>query len=307
MYAHCLFCTSALGHNESIEHFPVGRRLAYDPVKGRLWVICRTCEQWNLTPLEVRWEAIEQAESLYRQSRLRIATENIGLAQLSEGLELVRIGTPPKLELAGWRYGDQFGRRRRKYFARTGIGMVIAGLPMLGWMGAAVSLAGSGLVLTHSVASMIRSRRDATVPTVFIPDEAGKLLPLSLRDTWTAKLVPNRATGEWYLSVQHRRLDSAHAQTRLSRWGGLDQAPDPVKLQGDVALRALATVLPHANMMGATRGKIHEAVRVIETASNVHQLVYKAAETQTRWSTSGSTPITGLPVQLRLAMENGAA
>lgn len=174
---------------------------------------------------------------------------------------------------------------------------------MLGWLGAAVSLGGSGLVLTNTVVSLIQSRRQAKVPTVFFPDEAGKLLPLSLRDTWTAKLVPYRATGEWYLSVQHRRLDSAHAQTRLSRWVGLDQAPDPVKLRGDVALRALATLLPHANTTGATRRKIHEAVRVIEASSNVHQLVYKAAETQTRWSTSGSNPITGLPAQLRLAME----
>jgi len=181
--------------------------------------------------------------------------------------------------------------------------MVIAGLPMLGWMGAAVSIAGSGLVLTHSVASIIRSRRDVRVPRVFFPDEAGNLLPLSVHDAWSAKLVPYRAAGEWYLSGQHRRLDSTHAQTRSSRWVGLDQAPDPVKLRGDVALRALATLLPHANMMGATRRKIHEAVRVIETSSSVHQLMYKAVETQTRWSTAGSTPITGLPAQLRLAME----
>lgn len=62
----CLFCLQRLGNNEAIEHFPVGRRLAFDPAKGRLWVVCRKCERWNLTPLEERWEAIEECERAMR-------------------------------------------------------------------------------------------------------------------------------------------------------------------------------------------------------------------------------------------------
>ncbi|MEP6766785.1 MAG: hypothetical protein ABJB66_20890, partial [Gemmatimonadaceae bacterium] len=85
MYASCLFCNSALGSNESIEHFPVGRRLAFDAAKGRLWVVCTTCARWNLTPLEERWESIEEAERAYRDTRKRVTTENIGLARLNDG------------------------------------------------------------------------------------------------------------------------------------------------------------------------------------------------------------------------------
>ncbi len=40
VYTTCLFCNGALGTNEVIEHFPVGRRLAFDSAKGRLWVVC---------------------------------------------------------------------------------------------------------------------------------------------------------------------------------------------------------------------------------------------------------------------------
>src|SRR5688500_1795019 len=65
VYATCLFCHAPLGRNETLESFPVGRRLAYDAERGRLWVVCRRCERWNLTPLEERWEAIEAAERLY--------------------------------------------------------------------------------------------------------------------------------------------------------------------------------------------------------------------------------------------------
>jgi len=64
MYSTCLFCNSPLGANESVEAFPVGKRLAFDQAKGRLWVVCPKCERWNLTPLEERWEAIEQTETL---------------------------------------------------------------------------------------------------------------------------------------------------------------------------------------------------------------------------------------------------
>ncbi|HMH86422.1 MAG TPA: hypothetical protein VK529_10795, partial [Gemmatimonadaceae bacterium] len=62
MYSTCLFCHTELGANEAVEHFPVGRRLAFDAAKGRLWVVCRKCERWNLTPVEERWEAIEECE-----------------------------------------------------------------------------------------------------------------------------------------------------------------------------------------------------------------------------------------------------
>src|SRR5213082_3362149 len=95
MYAHCIYCHAGLGNNSVIETFPVGRRLAFDAVKGRLWAVCRKCERWNLTPLEERWEAVEDCERRFRAARKRVSTENIGLARLDEGLELVRIGAPP--------------------------------------------------------------------------------------------------------------------------------------------------------------------------------------------------------------------
>jgi hypothetical protein len=107
-----MFCKKPLGANEVVEAFPVGRRLAFDAARGRLWVVCRSCQRWNLTPLEERWEAVEACEELFRGTRVRTSSENIGLARHAEGLELVRIGRPLRPEFAAWRYGDQFGRRR---------------------------------------------------------------------------------------------------------------------------------------------------------------------------------------------------
>src|SRR5690606_3359606 len=85
MYRNCIFCSRDLGRNESIESFQVGARLAFDSWRGRLWVVCPACGRWNLTPLEERWEAVEACERLFRDTRMRVQRENIGLAKLEDG------------------------------------------------------------------------------------------------------------------------------------------------------------------------------------------------------------------------------
>lgn len=107
MYSACLFCHTDLGHNEVLACLPTGRRVAFDPAKGRLWVVCTACGGWNLTPFEERWETLEDCERLFRNTRLRYSTDNIGLAQPRWGFELVRIGDALREEIAAWRYGTK--------------------------------------------------------------------------------------------------------------------------------------------------------------------------------------------------------
>jgi hypothetical protein len=107
MYSSCLFCHSNLGDNDELASLGVGRRIAYDPAKGRLWVVCTGCGRWNLTPFEERWETLEECERLFHGTRLRVATENIALAQPRWGFELVRIGAAMRDEIAAWRYGTK--------------------------------------------------------------------------------------------------------------------------------------------------------------------------------------------------------
>lgn len=55
MYATCVYCHGPLGANEVVEHCPVGRKLAFDAARGRLWAVCPRCTRWNLSALEERW------------------------------------------------------------------------------------------------------------------------------------------------------------------------------------------------------------------------------------------------------------
>src|SRR5215831_12260351 len=156
MYSTCLFCNQSLGTNAAIDSFSIGRRLAFDAAKGRLWVVCRKCERWNLSPLDERWEAIEQAERLYSETRRRVATAEIGLARLRDGTELVRIGAPLRPEFAGWRYGDQFGRRRTRQILIAGAGLVAIGGVVVGGAIVGASLASFGWMFGQAARTAIQ-------------------------------------------------------------------------------------------------------------------------------------------------------
>jgi hypothetical protein len=154
VYRSCIFCSSGLGVNESIEAFQVGSRLAFDSGKGRLWALCPRCGRWNLAPIEERWEAVEEAEKRFRDSRVRAQSENIGLAKLDDGTRLVRVGAALPGELASWRYGDHFRARRRRALA-LGAGVAVlatgwAGLALAGVLGGAGGLFGfANLLVQH--------------------------------------------------------------------------------------------------------------------------------------------------------------
>ena len=184
MFQTCIFCNRSLGANQVIESFPVRRRLAFDAKRGRLWVVCRKCERWNLSPVEERWEAVEMCERLFRDTRVRVSSENIGLAKHPEGLELVRIGQPMRPEFAAWRYGDQFGRRRNRALLYT-VGGVIA-LGGIGVAGAAVFGVGCTISISSEVWGYWVNSRTVTK----LRTDEGRVLKLRKSDLLGTRLRP---------------------------------------------------------------------------------------------------------------------
>lgn len=298
MYRHCLFCSADLGENQVLEWFPVGRRLAFDSWKGRLWVICARCERWNLTPLEERWEAIEEGERLYRETPLRASTEQIGLARHREGLELVRIGKPILPELAAWRYGDQFGRRRRRYIRNSVVGVGVVGGLALGSAGVVGGMIAFQLgVNTLNLLNFVRQARQPGVRLILDQDEVLDLRP---RDVQTVKLRPGPgAEGKdaeggtplgdraatWHLSLEHREGSRV--------------------LTGRAAVRALRTLLPRINRSGAPEADVKAAVRELEDAGSPERF-FSRAEHRAREQGWGFMTLPGVPRPLRLALEMAA-
>lgn len=298
MYSTCLFCNNALGANETIEAFPVGRRLAFDQARGRLWVVCPKCERWNLTPLEERWEAIEQSEKLYRDTRKRVATDNIGLAKLSDGTTLVRIGEPLRPEFAAWRYGDQFGRRRNRQLLLTAGGLAGVGALFTGMAVAGVSIGAFAWMFGNAGHSLLRGSPEEIVARVSRP---GKDIMLVRRRHLGETSLSRDAAGQFTLDLRFKKGSE--------------------RFTGREAERIASILLPKVNRYGGNRKAVAEAVREIESAGsaeNYLQFLSKLGHEYTRparrgrkynryFDMSAAQPgdkgLYGLPGPHRLALE----
>ena len=273
MYSTCIFCHSDLGKNESIDHFPIGRRLAFDDARGRLWVVCRKCERWNLTPIEERWEAIEECERLFRGAKLRVSTDQIGLAKLREGLELVRVGQPQRPEMAAWRYGDQFGRRRRRYAMYMGATIVVAGGLFAGQI-TGTFVAGGALLNLFSVTNGLYEQRRTRV-RLSLPGRAQPVMfrAEDIRKAW----IEPRDRG-WALNISHQAAPSSPLMTATKtsfRLVNANKVFDET-LTGDDAMRALAKVLPSINNRGASRPQVESAIDLLENAGDRDELLRRS-------------------------------
>jgi hypothetical protein len=77
-----------------------------------MWVICPQCGQWNLVPLEERWEALEESEQIAQSAETRASGPSLGFARTRQGLELLQVGSLSSTDIANWRYGRRLQKRQ---------------------------------------------------------------------------------------------------------------------------------------------------------------------------------------------------
>jgi hypothetical protein len=222
MYSRCLSCSQGLGKNAAIEQLPIGRRVAFDATTGRIWVICTRCRNWNLVPLEERWELVEEAEVRFGGSRIEASTENIALARTFDGTELVRIGNAPWPELTVWRYARKMVHRHRK--SVLGGGAAVGGVYVISGL-SGIGLLPMALAATALFAGGMALRDRAPVFR-----------------TADGEVVRN-GDGQW---LQLHPSDNEHGWMLRIRRGRFD-----LEVEGSEALRMLRRLMPRTNVFGA--------------------------------------------------------
>ena len=293
MYSTCLFCHAQLGANEIVEHFPVGRRLAFDAAKGRLWAVCTHCRNWNLTPLEERWEAIEECERAFRETRLRVSTDNIGLATLREGLDLVRVGKPLRPEFAAWRYGERLRARRLHATGRTALAaaagsltLAVGGLAVIGVAAVTEEVFGPPLYSRLSGA-VERYEYERVVARVRAPD--GHPERVRAKHLSRIEFIETPERGGWVLRVVHDH--------------GI------VDLKGQQAMQMAGQLLAVMNAHGGSATSVSDAADLITTTGDAAAFMRKTIQLrEERWRTGdaflrgwyGALSLTALE---RLALE----
>jgi len=265
MFRRCLVCHSPFQENESLEYFPLGTRVAYDPARGRLWAVCKECKRWSLAPIEERWEALEELEKVVRdRGRLLSQTDNISLLR-SGRLEIVRVGRANLAEQAWWRYGKELARRRQKFKTLSTAGAIGAGAAIWGGM----ATGGMSFIAAWLLWDNLPNK---------IPD-AARWLRFG-GDAWRGK---NRCVkcGYTFNRIAYRRRDhlillrsGMSEPTQLSykcprcgdfREGGL-------QLRGPEAEHTLRRVLAYHHFDGADDRTVTSATRLIQEAGSPEDL-----------------------------------
>jgi len=272
MYRHCIYCSGDLGANEAVEAFPIGRTLAFDAAKGRLWAVCAKCARWNLAPIEERWEPVEDAERLFREARMRVQSENVGLARLPDGTRLIRVGAALQGELAAWRYGDQLVKRRRRHLMLVG---AAAAAGIVGFAGLTYAAVGYGsFYMVQSIGGSLwkqyrRSRPIHTLAAHEAPD--GRPVTLQRKHLEGAVLQPGTEGGV------ELRLPRVMAPS--ARWNGM-MVETPVVLRDPAARRVLERGMVHLNRAGADRDRLKHALNLITSAGSAEEYIRGTASSR---------------------------
>jgi hypothetical protein len=300
VYSTCLHCTRDLGRNDVFETLPIGRRVAFDPAKGRLWVVCRSCAKWNLVPFDTRLETIDACERVFRDTRTRFSTDHVGLARARDGMDLVRIGAPQRPEFASWRYGAQYKRRRLQTIAMAGTGAA-AGVMLV------VGMRSIGLVSAGMVSALIgqlprvgwNAVRDARRRVLVSAQNLGR--PVKLQDS--------------HLKSAHIDLSGREMRLQFNRPPGFDSKPGLATIAGPEARLIMRRVTAALNDTTGSSRQLTGAVSRLEAVQMEEWLRQAANEAVVtkgankaplqRWEgfASPALRLATLPASDRLAVE----
>jgi hypothetical protein len=269
LFSRCLFCHKQFPENGRFVHFPVGRRIAYDPEKGRLWAVCDRCHRWTLWPLEDRHEALYELERAARDHAKPVAhTENITLLQLPHVL-LVRVGNAGLAEQAWWRYGKELQNRKRSFDSPTSR-LTAYTFGAMHLVGEVIGLADPDVDITWDdtpIADILRWRRfgwAAWYGRVKCPFCESSLRALRYDMSWWVYPLTS-PDGRLQVGVPCQRCDPwtpAHVYT----------------IDGREAELVLRRCLAYQNITGATERTVKDAARAIEEAGSAGDFALDSIE-----------------------------
>jgi len=266
MIRRCLVCASEFAENDELEHLRRGQRVAFDPDRGRLWIVCTTCRRWSLIPLENRWEALEELEKLtFDRGRLLSETDNVTLLRVGR-LEVVRVGRAQLREEAWWRYGQELTRRRahaKKVAVATSV--VTGGLIATGFTSGGLSLFAGWMLWQRAPEGLqkagrrLRFGRRAWAGDASCVQCGRAFDSITFSDRDSLLLLP----GE--------RADAPVVSLRCPQCRGWGHEGG-LRLEGDDARHTLRRVLAWEHYTGATDRRVKAATRLIEEAGSAGDL-----------------------------------
>lgn len=262
MFRSCAFCNTAFDGDGGPSGLGVGRRIAFDEWKGRLWVVCPRCSRWNLTPFDDRLERIEAIARVARDGRIAACTDQVSLIRWQR-YDLIRIGKPPRIELATWRYGERLRNRQRERM-KVVVPLTIAAIG-LGVAANVVAGGGFGVVVwnIHRAVDWMYLRivggRKLRMIELPVCAYCGSVMQLRARHVQHARLVPDtHADLAVVVSCPNCRHEGA-------------------QIAGAEAVQMLRQGLTYLNLRRGGRRRAEDAAQEVDQAGGPEQLVHDIA------------------------------
>jgi len=262
MFRSCAFCNTPFDGDGGPSGLGVGRRLAFDEWRGRLWVVCPRCSRWNLTPFDDRLERIEAVARAAQSGRIAASTDQVALIRW-ERYDFVRVGKPLRVELATWRYGERLRNRQRERM-KVVVPLTVAAIGL----GIAANVAaggGFGVIVwnIHRAVDWVYLRivgsRKVSLIESPICARCGSIMQLRARHVQHARLVPD-----------------AHADM-----GVLLSCPrchqEGAQLTGIEAVQVLRQGLTYLNLVRGGRRRAEDAAREVDRVGGPDLLVRDVA------------------------------
>jgi hypothetical protein len=263
VFSNCAFCNAAFDGDGGPSGLGVGRRIAFDEWMGRLWVVCSRCSRWNLTPFDDRLERIESVARAASQGRIAASTDQIALIRW-ERYDLVRVGKPPRVELATWRYGERLRQRQRERM-KVVVPLTVGAIG-LGIAANVVAGGGFGVVVwnIHRIADWLYlrmiGRRKVTLIEPQICARCGTVMQLRARHVQHARVVPEA----------HTDMAVVLSCPSCHREGA--------QLTGPEAVQVLRQGLTYLNLSRGGRRKAEDAAREVDQVGGADRLVHDIAK-----------------------------
>jgi len=263
MFRTCAFCNAPFDGDGGPSGLGVGRRLAFDEWRGRLWVVCSRCSRWNLTPLDDRLERIDAVARAARDGgRVVAATDQVALIRWQR-YDLVRVGKPLRVELSTWRYGERLRTRQRERM-KVVVPLTVAAV---GLGIAANVVAGGGLGvfvwnlhrLVDQVYIGIVGNRKVSLTEPPICANCGNLMQLRARHVQHARVVPDA----------HAEVAVVLSCPKCRREGA--------QLTGVDAVQVLRQGLTYLNVTRSGRRRAEDAARVVDQVGGPDRLLHDVA------------------------------
>ncbi len=243
-------------------------------------MVCPRCSRWNLTPFDDRLERIDAVARAASQGRIAASTQQVALIRW-ERYDLVRVGKPPRVELATWRYGERLRNRQRERM-KVVVPLTVAAIGL----GIAANVAaggGFGVVVwnVHRLADrfyvwLVGGRKVQLIEPP-ICAHCGTLMQLRARHVQYARIVPDR----------HAEMAVLLSCPKCRQEG--------TQLTGTDAIQVLRQGLTYMNLDKGGRRRAEDAAREVDQAGGADQLVRDIARRE--------LPLRSLRAERGLALE----